>query len=430
MKPLNVVVIGAGIVGCSTAQQLAQAGHHVTVVDKAAAAGHGSTSASSGVVRFNYTTFDAVALAWEARHAWGDWRSHLGAADSEPLARFHQVGMLMTDVPIFNMQRSVDLFIRAGIPHRVVDAAGMAELVPGIDTGRYWPNKRVDDPAFWHDAASQLSGMFTPDGGYVDDPALAAHNMADAARRAGATFRFRTEVTAIQRVDGRVNGVRLGICEVINADVVLNAAGPWSAAVNRMAGAGSDFTVTLAPMRQEVHHVPAPRGYGNAPVIGDLDLGTYFRPDGAGGLLVGGTEPECDPLEWVDDPDEVGMAPTQAVFEAQVTRAARRLPDLGVPGSPSGIVGVYDVSSDWSPIYDKTDVPGFYLAAGTSGNQFKNAPVIGQVMRALIEAVEGGHDHDVDPVVFLGPRTGLPVNLGTFSRKRERNPDSSGTVMG
>ena len=165
-----------------------------------------------------------------------------------------------------------------------------------------------------------------------------------------------------------------------------------------------------------------------------IDVGGTFTDvvlaDGAGGLLVGGTEPECDPLEWVDNPDTVSMAPTQAVFQAQVTRAARRLPDLGVPGSPSGIVGVYDVSSDWSPIYDKTDVPGFYLAAGTSGNQFKNAPVIGQVMRALIEAVEDGHDHDEHPVAFTGPRTGLTVNLGAFSRKRERNPDSSGTVMG
>ena len=124
------------------------------------------------------------------------------------------------------------------------------------------------------------------------------------------------------------------------------------------------------------------------------------------------------------------MAPTQRVFEAQVTRLARRLPALGVPGAPTGVVGVYDVSSDWAPIYDRTELAGFYVAFGTSGNQFKNGPVIGQLMRTLIEAVESGRDHDRDPAVFQGPRTGHDINLRAFSRLRDRNPDTTGTVMG
>ena len=45
-----------------------------------------------------------------------------------------------------------------------------------------------------------------------------------------------------------------------------------------------------------------------------------------------------------------------------------------------GIVDLYDVSDDWLPIYDRSAIDCFYMACGTSGNQFKNAPVVGELM--------------------------------------------------
>ena len=55
-------------------------------------------------------------------------------------------------------------------------------------------------------------------------------------------------------------------------------AGPWSGQVNRLAGAGGDFTVGVRPMRQEVHHVRAPRGFNGDGVSGNptLDISTSF----------------------------------------------------------------------------------------------------------------------------------------------------------
>jgi sarcosine oxidase subunit beta len=113
---------------------------------------------------------------------------------------------------------------------------------------------------------------------------------------------------------------------------------------------------------------------------------------------------------------------TREVYEAQLYRAARRLPGLTVPGRPVGITGIYDVSDDWSPIYDRTCVDGFYVAIGTSGNQFKNAPVVGEFLARLIQACEGGHDHDRDPLRLTLARTGLEVDLGTYSRRRSAGP--------
>jgi sarcosine oxidase subunit beta len=117
------------------------------------------------------------------------------------------------------------------------------------------------------------------------------------------------------------------------------------------------------------------------------------------------------------------------VYEAQVTRLARRLPDLAVAPRPSGIAGVYDVTDDWVPIYDRTSLGGYYVAIGTSGNQFKNAPVIGQLMTALITACEAGRDHDTNPVTWRAPHTQLDVDLSHYSRLRAPH-STSGSVMG
>ncbi len=398
----DAVVIGAGVIGASTAYELAKAGRRVLVVDKLAGPGHGSTSASSAIVRFNYSTRDGVAAAWEARQHWARWAEHLGGPPAgDPLARLRRTGLIMLDVPTAPRDRVLAMYDEVGVPYESWDAAELAARVPGIDTGRYWPPKRLDDEAFWAEPEGQLGAFFNPDAGFIDDPQLAALNLADAARRLGVSFAFRRAVTGIRQAGGRVTGLELDDGQRVDAGVVVNVAGPWSSAVNRLAGADADFTISVRPMRQEVHQVPAPPGYNSGdqlgPAIADLDLGIYVRGTPGDGMLIGGTEPECDPLQWLDEPEQADPRPTTSVYEAQVTRAARRFPGLKIPGTPRGITGVYDVASDWTPVYDRTCLDGFYVAMGTSGNQFKNAPLAGQFMAAIITAVEDGRDHDADP---------------------------------
>ncbi|MGH3996250.1 MAG: NAD(P)/FAD-dependent oxidoreductase [Pseudonocardiaceae bacterium] len=430
----DAVVVGAGVIGSSTALELARAGLRVIVVDRLNGPGQGSTSASSAVVRFNYSTFPSTAAAWEAKHCWDKWDDHLGMIDPVGMAHFKRTGMVFLDVDVAPSNKVVPLFERAGIPHEIWDSAMLEQQVPGLDTGQFWPPRTLDDELFGAEPTARLGALWTPDAGFVDDPMLAAVNLANAARSAGAEFMFKQQVVAVRQSDGRVAGVDLADGGRIDAPIVVNVAGPWSSALNQLAGIGDDFTITTRPMRQEVHYVTAPPGFNHpdqpGPVIADLDLGTYMRGAPGDGFYVGGTEPECDEMQWLDDPDEADLNPTRALFDAQVTRAARRFGDLGVPSKPRGIVGVYDVSSDWAPIYDRSSLGGFYVAIGTSGNQFKTAPVAGRFMAAIVTAVEGGRDHDADPVQYRGEHTGLDVDLGAFSRKRTINADSSGTVMG
>ena len=423
------------MIGAAAAFELAKSGHRVMVVDTLPGPGQGSTSASSSVVRFNYSTVDGIAASWEASHHWLHWADHLEAtAGAGPLARLRQTGIVMLDVPVAPKKRVLRMFADLGVPYEDWDAATLAARVPGIDPGRFWPPKRLDDEAFWAEPDGQLGAFFNPDAGFVDDPQLAAANLAAAAQRRGVAFRFRSQVVGVRQAGGRVTGLELADGSVLSAPVVLNVAGPWSAGLNRLAGVGDDFTVSVRPMRQEVHHVPAPPGYNDGdrlgPVIADLDLGTYMRGTPGDGLLVGGTEPECEPLQWLNAPEDAAQNPTVALYQSQLTRAARRFPGLRVPGTPRGIAGVYDVASDWTPVYDRTALDGYYVAMGTSGNQFKNAPLAGRFMAAIVGAVENGHDHDGDPVRYTGQYAGVTVNLGTFSRKRPVNTASSGTVMG
>jgi glycine/D-amino acid oxidase-like deaminating enzyme len=112
----DVVVVGAGVIGSSIAFELARAGRSVVVVDKASGPGQGSTSASSAVIRFNYSTWDGIALSWESKHCWEKWADHLEGVDEAGMARFHRVGKVFLDVDIAPMERVLVMFGRAGIP--------------------------------------------------------------------------------------------------------------------------------------------------------------------------------------------------------------------------------------------------------------------------------------------------------------------------
>jgi sarcosine oxidase subunit beta len=181
-----------------------------------------------------------------------------------------------------------------------------------------------------------------------------------------------------------------------------------------------------------VHVVESPADFQletGAPGVNDSDLGIYFRPQPGGSIVVGGVEAECDPLVFVDDPDSYDEHASVASWEAQTYRLARRIPSVTVPSRPVGLAALYDVTPDWVPVYDRTSLDGYYVAIGTSGNQFKNSPMVGRIMSTLIDAGERGHDHDADPVQLACEYTGNVVNLGHFSRLRTP-ADTTHSVLG
>lgn len=430
----DAIIIGAGVIGAATAFELAKLGSKTITVDANAEAGHGSTSGSCAVIRVHYSTVEGTALAYEAYHYWRDWPDYLEAGDERGLAELLEMGcVVMKTDQNGHMARHTEICDQLGIAYEDWGPDQVKARLPHYRLDTFAPAKRPDDPGFAEPTGGQVPGaVFFPNAGYVSDPALSSHNLQRAAEAKGSAFRFNARVVEILKADGRAAGVRLADGTEIHAPVVVNVAGPASNLINRMAGVTDDMTISTRALKQEVVHVPMPEGYfeGAPTLVSDSDTFLYCRPEKGTHLLIGSEDPPCDTHVWVDDPDSEGWRDFTEQSRIQAMRMAQRAPTIGIPNSPRGVVDLYDVSDDWIPIYDRSSLPGFYMACGTSGNQFKNAPMAGKMMAALIDYERNGGDHDAEPLTIKMSYTGLDLDVGFFSRRREVNQDSSFSVLG
>ena len=435
----DAIIIGAGVIGVCTGFELAKRGHRTLNLDKQSAAGHGSTCNTCAIIRLHYSTPDGCAMARESYFHWLDWGRYLGVPDEKGLARYVNTGCLVIkndrNHDLVNVMAALD---ELHVAYEDLPAAEVAARFPWIDTRAYGPPVTMASERFGAPTGGRIRGaVYIPESGYIDDPTLACHNVQRACEARGGEFRFDAEVVEILKESAagrgeRAAGVRLADGSTVRAPVVVNVGGPHSAIINRMAGVLDGMNVRTRPLKQEVCHVPAPAGmdyHQVAPLISDGDIGCYSRPTAGNHVLIGSEDPECDVLEWVDDPDDYDTGFT-GQWDTQVRREAQRVKGLTDPGRTGGLVDLYDVSDDWIPIYDSSDLPGFYMAVGTSGNQFKNAPVAGKLMAELIERVEAGHDHDAEPLTMPLAYTRRTCDIGFFSRRRALNPDSSYSVIG
>jgi sarcosine oxidase subunit beta len=140
------------------------------------------------------------------------------------------------------------------------------------------------------------------------------------------------------RDDEQIKGVLLADGTELSTDVVVNAAGPWSRALNEMANVLGDFETSTQAMEQEVISLPAPPGFGvddGGLGVHDSDFATYFRPHPGGTIIVGSFEPECDPQTFLEKPEDARPSPSAENWEVQspacstTARAVDPEPEIG-----------------------------------------------------------------------------------------------------
>ena len=432
-KDYDAIIIGSGIIGCCIAYELVKKGYSTLNIDFQPTAGAGSTSNSCGNVRFYYSTKDGVAAAYESAWYWHNWEEYLGVKDPRGIAKYNNTGSVFIKNKVINWPRVKANFDSVGVKYEEWDLAMLQKKIPIADFHSFYPPKLPDDAGFFDKSDDWLPGAcYTPESGYIGDPQLATQNVEFAAKAKGSEFMYNQRVVSIDKENNKVQGVTLESGEKINAPIVINVSGPHSFKITEMAGQIEKNNIKTRALRHEVHVVPPPANYRPEKEgyhTNDADIGAYYRPEAGDRILTGSVDPACDPQEWVD-PDNFDNQVSQSQWKAQVYRLARRIPDLPIPNQPAGIVDLYDVSDDWIPIYDKSDLNGYYQAIGTSGNQFKTAPVVGCMMAELIEKVEKGYDHDATPLKFTLPHLGISIDMGAFHRNREINRDSSFSVIG
>lgn len=430
----DAIIIGTGVIGTATAFEMAKAGWKTLSLDRNRQIGHGSTAGSCAIIRMHYSTLEGTAFAWEGYHYWRDWQEYLGLPEKTPLATFKECGCMVMKTEMNSyLSRHIEQSAALSIPFEEWDGEAINKRLPVFSLSSFSPVRRQDQDGFGETNGAELRGsVYWPNAGYVTDPALSSQNLADAARQHGAEFRLGVTVTEILQEGGRVKGVKLKGGEEIHAPVVINVAGPGSSIINQMAGVTDEMTISTRPLRQEVVHVPSPEGFDFeklGTIVSDSDIGCYSRPEHGNNILVGSEDPECDEHHWVETdtdypPDFTDQWTTQAL------RYAQRVPSLGIPSKMRGVVDLYDASTDWIPIYDKSGIDGFYMACGTSGNQYKNAPIAGKMMAELVKYCEDGNDHDAKPLQFTLPYINHELDVAFFSRQRPINQDSSFSVLG
>jgi sarcosine oxidase subunit beta len=332
----EAVVVGGGVMGASTLYHLAAAGCADAVLVERDSLASGSTSASAGGFRAQFSDELNIRIATRAIECFARFTEEF---DTE--IDFRQRGYLFLlreeEVPAF--REAVALQRSLGVPADLLGVEEALRLVPGtspdgLAAATYCP----------------IDGQATPE--------AVVQGYARAARRLGARTVTGCAAREILVRDGRVTGVVTDQGTIATSRVFCTA-GVWSPELARTAGV--DLPVTA--QRRYVYQV---RGRGplpaSIPLTIDFGTGFYFHGEGTG-LLLGGP--------WASAEE---LAPV----------AVRRLPivaDLGIVNAWSGF---YEMSPDHNAIVGATaDPAGFYYATGFSGHGFQQAPVVGEYLADL-----------------------------------------------
>ena len=347
----DVVVVGGGVMGTSTAYHLAARGYNnVLLLEKEEFFGQGATGRCAGGVRYQFATEINVRLSMESLPMFECFEEETGQAID-----YRQCGYIFLlnqpeDIRVF--QHNVELQNQLGVA---------TEWLSGDEIRRRLPMMNLNDV---------LAGTCNAKDGLVD-PNSVVMGYISAAQRMGVHPYTQVEVTGIQVKGGKVTAVDTNMGAVATP-VVVNAAGPWAGLIGDMAG----VDIPITPIRRQMlTTAPLPTLPVDFPFVIDFAQSLYFHREGQG-LLTGMSNPNEKPgydqsidVEW-----EL----------VHLEAATARLPLLENAGLASHWAGLYEVTPDAHPIFGKTPVEGFLVCAGFSGHGFMHGPITGKIMTEII----------------------------------------------
>lgn len=352
----DAIIIGGGIMGCSSAYQLARRDLKVALLEKEMI-GAGSTGESSAIIRQHYSNELTARMALHSLRVFQNFDEVVGGESG-----FTRIGflVLVDAADRHGLEANVALQRGLGIRTELLGPEALRELMPGLET------------------ADLLTAAYEPESGYAD-PNLTVNSFARAARREGADIFLETPVTGVFFDGGTVRGVHTPKGN-FSAPLVLNCAGPWGARVARMAG----VEVPINSCRVQVSFFRRPPGYeDDHPVVGDFINATYFRSETGNLTLVGLIDPS--EADAVVDPDAYQKAVDDEFIMDSGGRLVRRFPPMEKSEVTGGYASLYAITPDWHPIVDEL-LPGsgFYICAGFSGHGFKLGPAVGLMVADML----------------------------------------------
>ncbi len=357
----NVVVVGGGVMGASTAYHLALNGERdVVLLERQPYFGQGATGKCAGGIRYQFSTAINVRLSQLSLPMLQRFEAETGQAIDLQWPGYLFLLTKETDVARFRghvaMQRELGVAV---------------EWLGPEEVRRRAPQLQADDvlAATYHAG----DGLADPNGvvaGYIR-----------AGQRLGVRAFSDAPVTAIAVSGGRIGGVETPLGRIA-CDVVVNAAGPWADPLSRLAG----VPLPVTPVRRQMlTTTPLPELAPDFPFVIDFAQSLYFHREGEG-LLTGMSNPDEPPGfdESVDPQWEL----------VHLERAIERLPLLERAGLQAHWAGLYEVTPDAHPIIGAVPaVAGYYVITGFSGHGFMHGPGAGLL---LAEIILGGAPRTLD----------------------------------
>jgi sarcosine oxidase subunit beta len=372
----DVVIVGGGVMGTSTAYHLALNGcRNVLLLERESFFGIQATGKCAGGIRYQFGTEINVRLSLLSLPMLDRFEEELDQPIDLRYCGYLFLLTSETDVRVF--RQNVEMQHRLGVGTEWLEPAQIAHMVPLINL------------------EGVLAGTFHARDGLAD-PNGVVQGYVSGARRLGATLLTDVEVTGIRIDRGQVQAIITAHGEIATP-VVVNAAGPWAGVVGKMAS----VDIPIVPVsRQIVVTSPMPEVPPDFPFVIDFARSLYFHREGPG-ILTGMSNP--------NQPVSFDQSVDQEWELVHLEAAMKRMPILERAGLSNRWAGLYEVSPDAHPILGRiSQVDGLYCIGGFSGHGFMHGPICGLLLAEEI-LDEQAHTMDITSLYLDRFREGKEI---------------------
>lgn len=408
-ETFDAVIVGGGIVGVSTAYQLALRGvKKIAVLEKGPHVAAGSTGQSSAVVRQKYANVEVVRLAHWSVGLFHHWCERLELTENR--SGFDPAGVVwIPGREAEDHAKALQHFQEVGVPGGLVSADEIRDRYPALNLCPERLDLTGETEHTCHDAASLF---YEPQGGYADPQGTTEDLMRAAANR-GVRLFVRHRVVGVEPC-ASAHSVRCANGATFHCGWLLNACGPWFARLNALLGV--TLPMRLSPVRVQIATRDRPPDVvGDLPVFVSASDQLYARPEAGGRQLIAGSTAPEDESEEIEDPDHFDTAASLEFRERMMHKLHHRLA-MRSRGTVRGYAALYTVNTaDWHPVIDAVGPDGYFVANGFSGHGFKLAPSVGALIARLISGVALPDDPRVDVSYFAADRKPIDSSGGVLA---------------
>jgi sarcosine oxidase subunit beta len=347
----DVVIVGAGAIGCSIAYHLGRRGAKHVVVLEQEFVGSGTTSKAAGGIRVQFPTDIEIAFSMESLEFFKRFQEEMGV--NPHLRQVGYLFLLGSARDIEQYKRQIALQRQYGLDVRLLTPDDAKAIVPQL---------QVDD---------LQAAVYSPQDGYAD-PHTVVQGYATKARECGVKILEQTEVMGIRLQGDRVVGVDT-TSGPIDTRLIVNAAGPWATRIAEMAGTN----IPVYPRRRHIFVTAPFSDFVNpSPLVIDRTSGFYCRTEGRSILMSPGDAQEVQGYKATID---------WSMAEETARKAVQRVPVLERAGIMSGWAGLRPLTPDEHAIIDYLPgVEGLLCAVGFCGHGFQHSPAAGKAVAELI----------------------------------------------